>query len=162
MSASDLGHAASRRRGGGMGQACAAGGRAAAGGERRAVLRLPNDPEILRRRRHGSDRTVVAAVGVEVQDPVDACRVFKTELRGNLVGVPAVLAIRTARSRTSGACLLGRPIGSILSRNGLSDKPGTIQYHCRSTLCPVPCWQWYCSAWDNASLRLRLFGSFRS
>src|SRR5262249_11875984 len=35
--------------------------------------------------------------------------------------------IRTARSRTSGACLLGRPIGSILSRNGPSDQPGTIQ-----------------------------------
>ena len=35
--------------------------------------------------------------------------------------------IRTARSRTSGECLLGRPMGPILSRNGPSDKPGTIQ-----------------------------------
>jgi hypothetical protein len=36
--------------------------------------------------------------------------------------------IRTARSRTSGEYLLGRPIGHILSRNGPSDKPGTIQF----------------------------------
>ena len=34
--------------------------------------------------------------------------------------------IRTARSRTSGEYLLGRPMGSILSRNEPSDKPGTI------------------------------------
>jgi hypothetical protein len=35
--------------------------------------------------------------------------------------------IRTARSRTSGEYLLGLAIGSILSRNRPSDKPGTIQ-----------------------------------
>ena len=35
--------------------------------------------------------------------------------------------IRTARSRTSGECLLGRPMGPILSLNGPSDQPGTIQ-----------------------------------
>ena len=32
-----------------------------------------------------------------------------------------------ARSRSSGEYLLGRGMGSILSRNGPSDKPGTIQ-----------------------------------
>src|SRR5262249_17998631 len=35
--------------------------------------------------------------------------------------------IRTARSRSSGEYLLGRGMGSILSRNEPSDKPGTIQ-----------------------------------
>ena len=34
--------------------------------------------------------------------------------------------IRTNRSRTSGEYLLGRAMGSILSTNGPSDKPGTI------------------------------------
>ena len=34
--------------------------------------------------------------------------------------------IRTARSRSSGEYLLGRGMGSILSRNGPSDKPGTF------------------------------------
>ena len=37
-----------------------------------------------------------------------------------------VNTILTARSRSSGEYLLGRDIGSILSRNGPSDKPGTI------------------------------------
>src|SRR4030095_9793682 len=41
--------------------------------------------------------------------------------------------IRTARSRTSGECLLGRPMGPILSLTGPSDKPGTIQSHPSST-----------------------------
>jgi len=35
--------------------------------------------------------------------------------------------IRTARSRTSGECLLGRSMGPILSLNGPSDKAGTLQ-----------------------------------
>ena len=34
---------------------------------------------------------------------------------------------RTARSRTSGEYLLGRAMGSILSTNGPSDKPGTLR-----------------------------------
>jgi hypothetical protein len=36
--------------------------------------------------------------------------------------------MRTARSRNSGEYLLGRGIGAILSRNGPSDKPGTIHW----------------------------------
>ena len=36
--------------------------------------------------------------------------------------------IRTARSRSSGEYLLGRAMGSILSRNEPSDKPGTVQH----------------------------------
>src|SRR4029453_2466969 len=36
--------------------------------------------------------------------------------------------IRTARSRSSGEYLLGRPMGPILSLNGPSDKPGTIHF----------------------------------
>jgi len=35
--------------------------------------------------------------------------------------------MRTARSRSSGEYLLGRGIGAILSHNGLSDEPGTVQ-----------------------------------
>ena len=34
--------------------------------------------------------------------------------------------IRTARSRISGECLLGRPLNPVLSLNGPSDQPGTI------------------------------------
>jgi hypothetical protein len=47
------------------------------------------------------------------------------------------LVNRTARSRTSGECLLGRPMGSILSRNEPSDKPGTIQENRHQI------WRWF-------------------
>ena len=39
---------------------------------------------------------------------------------------PCSRTIRTARSRTSGEYLVGRPIEPILSTNGPSDQPGTI------------------------------------
>ncbi|MCA1605005.1 MAG: hypothetical protein LC775_05925, partial [Acidobacteria bacterium] len=39
---------------------------------------------------------------------------------------PCSRTIRIARSRTSGEYRLGRAIGSILSTNGPSDKPGTV------------------------------------
>src|SRR5439155_9172813 len=41
---------------------------------------------------------------------------------------PCSRTIRTARSRTSGEYRLGRAMGSILSTNGPSDNPGTVQY----------------------------------
>src|SRR5690606_4809682 len=39
---------------------------------------------------------------------------------------PCSRTIRTARSRTSGEKLLGRPMDSILPQNGVSGKPGTV------------------------------------
>jgi len=40
---------------------------------------------------------------------------------------PRLATPLAARSRSSGECLLGRPVGPILSLNGPSDKPGAIQ-----------------------------------
>src|SRR5262249_62388085 len=45
--------------------------------------------------------------------------------------------IRTARSRSSGEYLLGRGMGSILSRNEPSDKPGTIHRAVDSSLVEI-------------------------
>src|SRR5262249_25945898 len=45
----------------------------------------------------------------------------------NGYSAPCSKTIRTARSRNSVEYLLGRPLGSILSRNEPSDKPGTVQ-----------------------------------
>jgi hypothetical protein len=45
----------------------------------------------------------------------------------DVCSAPCSRTIRTARSRTSGEYRLGRAMGSILSTNGPSDNPGTIQ-----------------------------------
>ena len=37
-------------------------------------------------------------------------------------------SMRTARSPNSGECLLGRAIGSILSKNGLRDRYGDVEF----------------------------------
>ena len=79
---------------------------------------------------------VAFAVGVKLAHPSTQRLAGAPQLRRDrfnrrplrrLFGGHAPGPIRTARSRTSGEYLLGRPIEPILSTNGPSDKPGTIQ-----------------------------------
>ena len=93
-------------------------------------------------RRLSSSRSVVVRPG-RVPASRSACR---TQRRNDSVRIPSFSptdriaahcdgcsaawskTIRTARSRTSGEYLLGRPMGSIPSRKEPSDKLGTIQF----------------------------------
>jgi len=63
---------------------------------------------------------------------------------------------RTARSRTSGEYLLGRAMGSILSTNGPSRKPGRFKaswcgHHVRASTRGAPMIEPFCVVWSHRS-----------